>query len=261
MPQNSRAEIENRLEAECIIKWVLHSKKTIINALTYDLKKCKNLVTLSLTRCQPIPKSNIVSYVDALCGKSFHTHNSHPFFNVIGYQDESHQNALDIERNQKINQNEKQFENDHTVETKENGEPQQRPKLFPCNSSCFDKKYDPFVVNELENCYILVRDCTAKELPEFLQDLYTCSAENREDKGGHPQECYIELYKCKAKILPLLRLCSHFNELRNMRRLLDEIRCFCNHLIKIDETSRISKEIGYRNKTKNEIVSDKSFKV
>lgn len=83
---NSNDAVDNRLEAERIIKWVFENKKQIINKVRYTFKKCKKNITVALQRCQLTHKTNLICYVDALCGKSMHTHNSLPFFSEIGFE-------------------------------------------------------------------------------------------------------------------------------------------------------------------------------
>jgi len=79
---NSNDAVDIRLEAEWIIKWVFENKKQNINKIQYAFKKCKKIVSVALQRCQLTYKTNIIFYVDALYGKSIHTHNSQPFFLV-----------------------------------------------------------------------------------------------------------------------------------------------------------------------------------
>ena len=57
-------------------------------------------------------------------------------------------------------------------------------------------------------------------------------------KKGHPLECYTGLFKCQARILPLLKLASHFPEIRNMKRLLYDVRRLYNHIVNIDSALR-----------------------
>lgn len=63
---NSKGIIANRLEAERVVKWIMYNKKQHIHQVRYIFKKCQTHVTVALQRCQIIPKSNVIAFVDAL---------------------------------------------------------------------------------------------------------------------------------------------------------------------------------------------------
>lgn len=71
-------------------------------------------------------------------------------------------------------------------------------------------------------------------MPDFLDDFFKCTTEVHEDKNGHPRECYIGIFKCGARIIPLFKLARHFPEIRNMKRQMYEVRRLYNQLINID---------------------------
>lgn len=71
-------------------------------------------------------------------------------------------------------------------------------------------------------------------MPEFTDDFFKYTAVTDSDRGGHPIECYTGVFSCSAKVIPLFKLASHFPELRNLKRLLYEVRRIYNHLIEID---------------------------
>jgi len=55
---------------------ILQYKKTIDRLRWTFQVKCKNILIVALERSQLIPKSKVETYVEALCGKSLHTHNN-----------------------------------------------------------------------------------------------------------------------------------------------------------------------------------------
>lgn len=83
-------------------------------------------------------------------------------------------------------------------------------KQFPCIDTCREKKYDLFISNDLENCYLGIHEITLGTFPAFLNKLFTCTDPNHDEKDGHPKECYLNEFQYSARILLLLKLASHF---------------------------------------------------
>jgi len=254
------------LKSQKIIKWVFYNKKKTINQLKWTFQvKCKNIVTVALEKSQLIPKSNVETYVEALCGKSLHTHNSQPFFNEIELNAERMEvedNLVTDEPMQLDLQVPKQLPANSFNQPSVNNFNKNKiiGKQFPCNDTCRKTKYDSFISNGLENCYLRIHESTLGTLSDFLDKLFTCTNPNRDERNGHSKECYLNEFQCGARILSLLKLLSHFPELRNIKSQLYEIRRLYTHLSRVDEALEqgdvaFLKKIGGRHSSKSYFIS------
>ncbi|KAL7291617.1 hypothetical protein TKK_0014655 [Trichogramma kaykai] len=102
-----------------------------------------------------------------------------------------------------------------------------------CTEYC--KINDIDILNELQEYYCDIVNCTCIKLHEFLRKSFQCSSSGRNiNKKGHPISCFVNPLQCRSQFLKLMVLAPHFPQIRSIRGSLYTMMNLSQIVEKID---------------------------
>ena len=236
---------DSRIEAENLVTWCMHILKAKSKKLVSEFSSLKEKIKERLDQVENISMQDVQIFIDLLCGHSFHTSWTEPYFSL-------YEPLITIQNNNSnVKMLYKKKKNDEIIEFSDKAvsdsfkecqgelinlrtepiilnELGQAINIFKplehkgvgeawdCNDKC--KKYDPHIALELYNMLKNLFNCKASNLVEYFQDFIRCSVNTSTNKLGHSHGCYIDPSICTSRFLPLQILSSHFPILRSLQK-------------------------------------------
>ena len=250
-----------RIEAENLVTWSMHILKTKSKKIVSEFNTVKNKIKDRLIQVENVPMQDVRTFIDLLCGHSYHTSWTEPFFyldepfitipnnnvNIKMLYKQKKNEELLISINAESNVLNKCSNNSINVKKEpiilnELGQavnifkPLQHKGIgqaWDCNYRC--KKYDPDIALELYNMFKNLHDCKIPNLIQYLQDITACSVNSSINKLGHSHGCYIDPTICTSRLLPLKILSSHFPILRSIQKRIYTLNNLCESINNIDQ--------------------------
>lgn len=114
----------------------------------------------------------------------------------------------------------------------------QAKKSWSCNFLC--KIDDPVLIGRYQKFLETINECTIKKIPKIIENIHNCTVKTSNMKLGHAHSCYIDSTLCKAMFLPIQLLSPHFPKVRNIKRLIYQLRSFYQKMLNLDKALNLA---------------------
>ena len=265
---DSLCEINNRIEAERIIKWCMTGRKNYICRLNRLINTLKTKAEDHIIVAKQLVDNN-QNKISGLCGVSKHNASTESYFTdtTYNFRNLSKQNKLqdnlsninnvktESGNNLKSNFNfaQKNHNNERILLFNEHEKiinllpliPQKkkRTKSWSCDELLCNVN-DAELINHYQEFLTYITQLNPNNFKTLKQTI-TCTAEYANpSKLGHPHTCYINFKSCDSLFISTLILSPHFPSVRYIKKLVYNVIALVEEINMIDNALNDS-EVNY----------------